>query len=226
MKNFEVNRTFIHNAGFGLLGGDMSISYTEKKVYGVRVFNGRHKKIRDLKKQGYHAEIHGNKFWKSSYLLMDYLEKNPIASGSRVLEVGCGWGIAGIYAAKKFDSHITGLDADDNVFPYMQVHADANGVEHTSWHCRFEKVKPKDLQNFDVIIGSDICFWEEMSKPLYSLVKNARSVGVPRIIFADPGRDPFRTLAEACEKKLGGDFLDWEVRKPEKANGWLMTLES
>ncbi|MFL0796558.1 MAG: class I SAM-dependent methyltransferase [Cellvibrionaceae bacterium] len=204
----------------------MSESFTEKSVYGVRVLNGRHKKIKDLKKQGFHAEIHGNKFWKSSYLLMDYLKENPIKPGSRVLEVGCGWGIAGIYAAKKFDCHITGLDADENVFPYMRVHAEANEVDHASWHCRFEKAKPKDLQNFDVIIGSDICFWDELAKPLYKLVERAHGAGVPRIVLADPGRDPFRSLAEKCEKKLDGDFLDWEVKKPEKASGWLMTIES
>lgn len=196
-----------------------------KDVFGVKVFNGRHKKIRELKAQGYQAEIHGNKFWKSSYLIMDYLKKNPIKNGSRILEIGCGWGVAGIYAAKQFSSHVTGLDADENVFPYLHLHAEANGVEADSWHCRFEKAEKSDLKQFDVIIGSDICFWDELTSPLYDLIKRADSAGVPRVVLADPGRSPFRSLAERCEEELDGDFLDWEVKKPEKASGWLLTIE-
>ena len=117
---------------------------------------------------------------------MDYLTHQGLPEGSRVMEVGCGWGLAGIYCAKNFGARVTGIDADDNVFPYLDLHAEINGVEVKTKKARFEELKKKTLAKQDLIIGGDICFWDEMIDPLYDLVKKARKAGVAQIILADP----------------------------------------
>ncbi len=45
------------------------------------------------------------------------------------MEVGCGWGLLSIYCAKNFQAQLTGVDADKNVFPFLKLHAKANGVK-------------------------------------------------------------------------------------------------
>jgi RNA polymerase sigma-70 factor (ECF subfamily) len=43
---------------------------------------------------------------------MDYLEHQGLPRETRVMEVGCGWGLAGIYCAREHGARVTGLDAD------------------------------------------------------------------------------------------------------------------
>ena len=43
---------------------------------------------------------------------MDYLGCQGLPEGVKVLEVGCGWGLAGIFCAKHFRAVVTGVDAD------------------------------------------------------------------------------------------------------------------
>ena len=65
----------------------------QRQAFGLKILNAGHPSIRKLKSQGFQAEIHGNKFWNSSFLVMDYLKRNPLPQGIRVLEIGCGWGL-------------------------------------------------------------------------------------------------------------------------------------
>ncbi len=87
-----------------------------RTAFGLKILNSNHAGIRRLKRQGHAPSLHGNKFWNSSYLIMDHLKKNPLAKGTRVLEVGCGWGLSGIYCARRFEARVTCTDADPSVF--------------------------------------------------------------------------------------------------------------
>ncbi|MBT08040.1 MAG: SAM-dependent methyltransferase, partial [Gammaproteobacteria bacterium] len=40
-----------------------------RQAFGLKILNSNHAKVRHLKKEGYVAEIHGNKFWNSSFLI-------------------------------------------------------------------------------------------------------------------------------------------------------------
>ena len=91
------------------------------------VLNANHIEVRHLKLEGHAPEIHGHKFWNSSFLMMKYLKKHPLKPGTRVLEIGCGWGLPGIFCAKEFNARVTGSDLDANVFPYLGLHAPAAG---------------------------------------------------------------------------------------------------
>lgn len=75
------------------------MSATSRQVFGLKVLNNNHRDIRALRREHGQSSHHGNKFWRSSLLLMNYLQKFPIEPGARVLEVGAGWGLAGIYCA-------------------------------------------------------------------------------------------------------------------------------
>ena len=97
------------------------------RAYGIQVLLSGHSDVRKLKRD-YIPSSHGNKFWTSSWLLMDYFKKKGMSSGTRVMEVGCGWGLAGIYCAKNHGARVTGVDIDPDVFLFLDLHAEINGV--------------------------------------------------------------------------------------------------
>lgn len=199
---------------------------TEYKFRGVTMPTSSHPVIRQVRRNGANPTIHGNKLWKSSRLIIDYLKKNPPEHANKVLDVGCGWGISGIWCAKKLGSKVTSMDADPDVFPFLEATATLNGVKTKHLVARFEDLSVAKLAKYDMIIGADICFWDEMMKPLSSMIKRATKAGVKKIIIADPGREPFYKLAEKCEKKHYAEMIEWETKSPVKASGSLLIIEN
>ncbi|MBL4679653.1 MAG: methyltransferase domain-containing protein [Pseudomonadales bacterium] len=194
-------------------------------AYGVKILNSRHKDIQSLKRAGNIAEMHGNKFWNSSFLIMDYLKKHPLKKKVRILEIGCGWGLLGIYCAKQFDARVTGVDIDKNVLAYMDLHAKINKVDVVTSQCSFEQLTTKNLQVFDIIVGADICYWDEMTKLLLNLIARAKKAGVKQIIIADPCRQPFTDLAELCKKKYKNVSVEEKfLKRPVPASGEILIL--
>jgi len=192
---------------------------------GITLLRGGHREVRRLKRANHQPSIHGNKVWNSSFLIMDYLKKHPLRKNARVMEIGCGWGLLGIYCAKEFDSKVTGIDADANVLPYMDLHAEINGVEVDAVKRSFEKLSVEYLKGIDTILGADICFWDEMTGILYNLIKRAKRAGVRQIMIADPCRPPFSDLAEICEDKFHNvELIDAHLSRPVKASGEILII--
>lgn len=197
----------------------------EFTAFGLCIQKNAHADMRRIKKEHGTPSIHGNKFWKSSYLLMDYLQEYPLERNMKVLELGCGYGLSGIYCAKTFDAKLTSLDADKTVFPYLLHHAALNGVETELWHCRYEQARKVDLQQYDLILGADICFWDSMSSALFNLIRRAKQANEDvRIIFTDPGRPPFREMSERAVERFGADYLDWHVSHPHNMSGLVLDI--
>jgi 2-polyprenyl-3-methyl-5-hydroxy-6-metoxy-1,4-benzoquinol methylase len=198
---------------------------TQRQVFGLTILKNADKRIRQLKKD-HEPKIHGNKFWNSSYLLMDYLQAQRLPPKARVMEAGCGWGLAGIFCAKYFDAKVTGVDADAHVFPYLDLHAQINEVKLKTRQARFEELKKKELARFDLILGADVCFWDEMVKPLYKMIDKAIKAEVGQIIIADPGRSPFEELCSLCVENLGGETKSWKIEGAHNASGTLLIIGS
>ena len=112
---------------------------TTRQAYGITVLKASDKRVRQLKKN-FTPFIHGNKFWNSSWCVMDFLSEQGLPSESRVLEIGCGWGLAGMYCAKNYGAEVRGMDADSAVFPYLNLHAEVNEVEIETWRCKFDRL--------------------------------------------------------------------------------------
>ncbi|MAT91800.1 MAG: methyltransferase [Halioglobus sp.] len=185
-----------------------------------------HPAIRKVKRQGVEPSIHGNKLWKSSCLLIDYLHRNPPEHSRKVMDVGCGWGISGIWCANKLGSQVTSVDADPDVFPFLDATADINGVETEHMVSRFEKLSVKKLSGYDMLIAADICFWDELVSPVANMVNRAVKAGVKQILIADPERAPFFDMAERCVDKHCAEIIDWETSGPIKASGAILVVEN
>jgi predicted nicotinamide N-methyase len=204
----------------------MTARRTEYRFHGIKMLTTSHPAIRRIKRTDAHPSLHGNKLWKSSFLLMDYLKKHPPEHVARVMDAGCGWGTSGIFCAKHFRSEVTSVDADGNVFPYLLANAEANGVNIDTRQSRFEKITTEQLQGLDLLIAADICFWDELVNPVFNLVKRAVNAGVKKIVIADPERPTFFDMAGRCEDKFCAEIFEWKTRQPVQARGALMVIEN
>ena len=210
----------------------MSTANTNKKRSDMRKFRGvvmptaGHKVIRRVKRAGHEPSIHGTKLWKSSCLIIDYLHKNPPEYASTVLDAGCGWGVTGIWCAKKLGAAVVSMDADPAVFPYLEAVAELNKVSTSPMVNRFEKLRKSQLSGIDLLVGGDICFWDELVKPVNKMIDKAIDAGVKQIIIADPERPTFHTMAEKAIHKHGGDLINWSISGKVKATGALLVINN
>ena len=140
------------------------------------------------------------------------------------MDVGCGWGLAGIYCAKKQGALVTGVDIDSEVFPFLRLHAEINKVQIATMRKGFNGVTCKHLKGFDFVIGADICYYDEMVDPLRRLICRALRVGVKSVVIADPGRSPFENLGKYFCKNGAGETLDWTARRPRLIQGRILKV--
>jgi len=195
-----------------------------KEIHGIKILKKKHPAIKKLRKKSTFPNLYGHKLWTSSYLIMDYLDSYPPVDQANTMELGCGWGILSIYCASKFNAKVVAVDADSKVFPYLKSHAHINGVNIKTKKVRFEDINKSLLKGQDLILGSDICFWDELVDPLYKLIKKSMKADVSQVIIADPGRSPFLKLAKRCKKKMNARLIPWETDTPRKASGQLLVI--
>lgn len=140
------------------------------------------------------------------------------------MDVGCGWGLAGIYCAKKHGARVTGVDMDSEVFPFLRLHAEINKVRIATIRKGFNGLTCKHLSEFDYVIGADICYYDKMVDPLRRLIGRALRAGVKFVVIADPGRSPFEKLGKYFCKNGTGETLDWAIRRPRLIEGRILKV--
>ena len=192
---------------------------------GVKVLRSGHPGVRRLKRlqQGYNS-AHGNKIWRSSFVLMDYLSTYPPAADSKVLDIGCGWGLTGIFLAKTYGAQVTGIDIDESVAPFLALQADINNSEINFKARGFESLSKAELKAYTMLVGTDICFWDELTQPLFDLIKLAIDAGVERIMLADPGRPPFWDLVDKVVSQFNAEVITRRIYQPWKTAKYILLI--
>jgi predicted nicotinamide N-methyase len=191
--------------------------------HGMRFLLPSHKSIRKLRKE-YSPSNHGYKVWPTTWLLIDYLKNSRIINGKRIIDIACGWGLTGIFCAKIFNSKVTWVDNDKEIYPYLKLMAKTNNIETNFMHMDINKVGRNILRNIDIVIGSDICFCDSLIDPIRRFIKRAKNASVSEVYISDPGRWPFDDLAEVFIRKQGAELFDWKVTKPVNAQGKILKL--
>lgn len=192
--------------------------------FGLKILRSTHPEVRKIKRKQQGHSAHGNKVWRSSFALIDYLETYPIEAHSKVLEIGCGWGLSGLYAAKNQQADVTGIDIDASVQPYFALQNAINDSVVKFQQRSFESLTTEELNQYQYIIGSDICFWDEMTDPLFDLIERAIKSGVKKILIADPGRPPFWELGDRCAQKLNSEIITRRIYQPFKSEKYILAI--
>ena len=195
-------------------------------VHDVLILKKSHKLIRRMQRALAQPEIHGYQVWGSSFLIMDYLLQHPPRRSSKITEIGCGWGILGIFCAQQFKARVTAVDADEHVFPYLDAHALLNDVSIIQRVARYEELTTKDMKGQKMLLGGDICFWPKLVQPLFDAIETGLASGVKTIIIADPGRPPFHKLVRKCKKAFNAELINWEVSYPKTLRGELLIINA
>lgn len=196
-----------------------------RTIYGVTTVKNKHRELRRLKKESHAPELHGHQVWQSSYLIMDYLAQNPLPPNQTVMDAGCGWGLLGIHCAKTYGTRSLLIDADIHVLPYVELHQQLNGTAVQFEQLQFTDITEAHLDNVDLLLGADICFWSDLQTQLKALVDTAARAGVGKVIIADPGRLSFMQLVAYCTKNYHATLLPWSIQKRNPIKGQLLIVD-
>lgn len=127
--------------------------------------------------------------WPAARMLAKVVIREPWESRpqpARVLEVGCGLGLAGVASlARGLD--VTFTDVDETALTFAAANARLNGFT-TGFRTRpLDFRSPPVDEKFNVIIGSDLMYEERLVAPLVGLL---RAVLTPdgECLIADPDR--------------------------------------
>jgi predicted nicotinamide N-methyase len=203
-----------------------SVTLHERDFFGLRLLRASHPQIRRLKRK-LACSHQGQKLWRSTSVLLDYLQEYPLDKGCRVLDVGAGWGMAGLFCAQRFNAAVTALDIDPQVFAYLELHAAINNQHIGTRVMPMEALTAADLAAFDVVIASDICFWDSATQAFQYLVETCLTAS-KRLIVSDPGRPPFIDVVEGfidLAQQPGQTALqqlaleNWSVPPPLNSHG-------
>ncbi len=187
----------------------MKQSEIVKKSHGLSYYTAANPQIRALYRSGKRPTEFGNKVWATSLVLLDYLDTKPFPlQGLRVLEVGCGWGLLGVYLAKVHACDVTCTDLDEHVLPIVQLHAILNGVSLKTKRASFSELSSDFLEDFDLILGAEICYCEEAGRDMTMLVRRAFESGVEQVLIADPGRPDFEDCKAYCTKNYDTSLIE------------------
>ncbi|MCY4044345.1 MAG: methyltransferase [Cellvibrionales bacterium] len=201
--------------------------HTELRIsHGVAALTSSHPEVRRLKRQSEAPAIHGNKVWSSSYAIMQYLNDNPLPKNQSVLDVGCGFGTLSCYFQNKQQSRVLATDADPYVEPFFDLTCEINETSIPFRAMKIEKMTKQFLSDFDVLVGADICFWDEMTELLFKLINRATQVGVKQIYIADPGRQPFWDLADLAADKFYGTVKSIKTGKTKQSEKYILSINN
>jgi ETFB lysine methyltransferase len=118
--------------------------------------------------------------------------------GRRLLELGCGLGLASLAAIRAgFD--VTATDYYDEALAFTELNTRHNGLPPPATRLVDWRKFPDDLGRFDLVVASDVLF-EKLNVPLVAAAFS-RTIGPGgRGMITDPGRPPAEAFSAECER--------------------------
>jgi predicted nicotinamide N-methyase len=135
--------------------------------------------------------------WPAALGLAEYLVLNEGVDGKRVLELGCGTAAPGI-ALERAGARVVCTDYDPLALAMARYNAGINGcvaleTHLLDWYC------PDLPESFDLLVGSEIVYFEKSFSPLLSVMSRYTTPG-GRIILSDQGRPQMKPFLEMCRR--------------------------
>ncbi|TNE76907.1 MAG: hypothetical protein EP334_07560 [Gammaproteobacteria bacterium] len=191
-------------------------------VRGIKALKPNHPDVIRLRGDGHCPSEFGSRIWRATYLLIDYLSSLSLADTRQVIELGCGWGLAGTYLQKWFDVEVMATDIDANVFPYQQLLCQHNDIEMQTRHCSLSQLCEYNLHDIDLMIGADICYSDENAQDIEKLCHHLADQGGGELILADSGREPFEKLIPQLQSRYQVDVTATTLELPAIASGQIL----
>ncbi|WP_410209310.1 class I SAM-dependent methyltransferase [Aquirhabdus sp.] len=134
--------------------------------------------------------------WPSGVILAELISIHEL-DGLRILELGCGLGLASLVAHQR-GADITASDYHPIAQDFFAINVMLNHLEPMPFTlCDWEKLQP-ELGLFDLIIGSDLLY-EPNHPALLSAFIDRHSKPIVEVIIIDPNRRQQREFTRAME---------------------------
>jgi predicted nicotinamide N-methyase len=96
------------------------------------------------------------KIWEATFLLALFMGRQPVVMGQRILEIGAGLGVVGIYSAL-CGHHVTITDHNDDALLFAQANVLLNGCSHVEVR-KLDWRFPDLPHAYDLIVGSEVVY--------------------------------------------------------------------
>ena len=136
--------------------------------------------------------------WESSIGLAEHLSDNStILTDKRILEIGCGYGLEGIVAAK-VGAIVTFTDFEHDALRFARLNSQQNDVS-AGTYVQMDWSAPCFQNGFDVVLGADVIYEEQNWDPIIELLHNLLE---PKgeAIFSEPKRKNADGFFERIQK--------------------------
>jgi predicted nicotinamide N-methyase len=153
--------------------------------------------------------------WPAARMLAKAIVREPWEKYSepvRVLEVGCGLGLAGIACLAR-GLAVTFTDVDKTALAFAAANARLNGFTAGFRTMLLDFRSPPTDERYPVVIGSDLMYEERLVEPLVELLRSVLAPGGVCLI-ADPDRLAARVFRWKLEE-AGYDVTAQLVRAGE-----------
>lgn len=194
-------------------------------VHGLKALKPNHPEVLALQDCGHLPREFGSRIWRSTYLLVDYLAHHLAEGIERAVELGCGWGLAGLYLQKFRGINVTATDIDHNVLAYQQLLCEHNDTAVESCQSSVRDLCRWNLQTTDLLIGADICYCDDIAAGISDLCGHLANQGGGQLILADSGRRPFQQLCTRLGRRYKTTVTQISLNLPTTVQGQILRVE-
>lgn len=135
--------------------------------------------------------------WPSGIQLAAQLADRPVSMNERILEIGCGLGVASLVGQRR-GAHITASDRHPLTRTFLKKNAKLNDMpavryRHGQWGaldfepCLLDTDAELLSERYDLIIGSDLLYERGMAQDVASFI-NDHAFPTAEVWMMDPGR--------------------------------------
>jgi len=135
--------------------------------------------------------------WPAALALAEWVSDPAVVAGRRVLELGCGTAAAGI-AAERAGARVLVTDYDPLALRMAAHNAGLNGCRALETG-RLDWYRPELRERFDLVLGSEIVYFEKSFGPLLSVLLRAAAPGAP-ILLSDQERPQMALFLDLCAR--------------------------
>lgn len=133
---------------------------------------------------------------------------------AQVLNVGCGIGVGSIHVARKFGSHVTGLDLSDRMVAWSRLRAREDGVEDRVTFLAGNVLDlPFEDGRFDVVFAESVLiFVEDKARAIRECVRVTKPgghVGINEGFWMEPPPSRMLELAREAIGPCVPDLEEW-----------------
>lgn len=124
--------------------------------------------------------------WDSGRVLAELMLSQDIA-GKRILEVGCGLGLASLVLNRR-RADITATDHHPRAEAFLQANTTLNADAAIPFHRTGWDDEDTGLGHFDLVIGADLLYTGHLIAPLAGFI-HRHAASTSEVMIVDPGRE-------------------------------------